>query len=233
MKPTPAATPLADTPQLRAQVIAACRTLRDLGFVIGSSGNVSIRLEDGLLVTPTRLAYDAMQPDDLVVVSWAGRVLRGERLPTSEMELHRQMLSRRPDFGAVIHSHSPLASVFACARQTLTVISDEMAELIGAEVGCTPYIAGGEHRAMAAAACDAIGTESCAVLLGNHGVIVGGRDLDEALAANQALERAALITLHAQAIGGVTPLSTAEARAERERFVHRYGSAEDLRDLLE
>ena len=103
-----------DTNELREAVIRTCLLMRDrLGYFVGTWGNISVRVEDGLLVTPSRMSYDAIAADDLVVVGWEGGVLRGHRVPTSEMELHRQVLRRRPDLGALVHSHSPWASVCA------------------------------------------------------------------------------------------------------------------------
>ena len=70
-----------------------------IGHFIGTWGNVSVRVEDGVLLTPARVDYDAMTPDDLVVVDWEGNRAGGERLPTSEMHVHRLILKDRPDMG--------------------------------------------------------------------------------------------------------------------------------------
>ena len=87
-----------DSVAIREQVIRTCFFMRDrLGYFVGTWGNISVRLDDGLLVTPSRTAYEDMTPEDLVVVKWQGGVLRGKRLPTSETELHRQILLARPD----------------------------------------------------------------------------------------------------------------------------------------
>src|SRR5512146_2387924 len=101
----PAVTPFADTIDLRREVIAACFFMRDrLGYFVGTWGNISVRVEDGLLVTPSRVKYEEVQPEDLVVVGWESGVVRGQRVPTSETELHRQLMLERPDLGAIIHS---------------------------------------------------------------------------------------------------------------------------------
>ena len=170
-------------------------------------------------MTPSRMIYDDVTPDDLVVVGWEGGVLRGNRLPTSELELHRQILRKRPDLGALIHSHSPWASVCACAGRSIPVLADDMAEVIGGEVRCAAHVAAGRHRELAAAAAEAIGPDACAVLLGNHGVVAGGRDLAEAVVACQFVEKAAMILIHAQALGGVQPIPEELWREERHRYL--------------
>ena len=231
--PHPPVAPLPDTTALRQQVIDTCFLMRDrLGYFVGTWGNISVRLSDGLLVTPSRVHYEDLEPKDLVVVAWEGGVLRGERLPTSETELHRRLLLQRPDLGALIHSHSPWASVCACAHQSIPVLADDMAEVIGGEVKCAPYVPAGRHRELAEAARQAIGPDAGAVLLGNHGVVAGARDLDEAVVACQFVEKAALILVHAQPLGGVRPIPEALWREERDRYLYKYGRREDLEDLL-
>ena len=97
-----------DCTESRQAVIDACRWLIEKGFVFGTWGNISLRLEDGnILITPSKIAYDAMTPDDMVVLAPDGKVISGFRLATSERELHRGIMNKRPDVGAIIHAHSP------------------------------------------------------------------------------------------------------------------------------
>jgi L-fuculose-phosphate aldolase len=222
-----------DTRELREKVLAACFFLRDrLGFFVGTWGNISLRLKDGLLLTPSRTNYEDAAPEDLVVVAWEGGVLRGNRLPTSEMDLHRQIFLKRPDLGALVHNHSPWASVCCCAHRSIPVLTDDMAEVIGGEVRCTPYIPAGRHRELARMAAETIGPEACAVLLGNHGVVAGGRDLAEAVVACQFVEKAAMILVHAEALGGAQPIPEPLWREERQRYLYKYGKPEDLAEVL-
>ena len=109
-----------DSEELRNDVIRTCLFLRDIGFCIGTWGNISIRLKDGILITPSRLDYAEMKAEDLVIVSWTGKAIKGSRVPSSETALHLAILKHRPDLGAVVHSHSPLASALACAHRGFT-----------------------------------------------------------------------------------------------------------------
>lgn len=222
-----AADPPDDSDALRQAVIDACLTLRRWGHFVGTWGNIGVRVRQGLLVTPTRLDYDLMRPDDLVLVSWDGERIAGARLPSSEMELHRQVLLRRSDLGALVHTHSPYATCLAVAGRSLPVCVEDMAQIVGGEVRCSRYARGGLHRELAAAACEAIGDSAAAALLANHGAIVGGRDLAEAVVASQILEKAAMAYLFAQGLGGAATIPADAVAAERDRFLHKYGTADD------
>lgn len=211
-----------DSIELRWEVIRTCFLLRDrLSYFIGTWGSVSVRLEDGFLVTPARMKYDDIKPEDLVVVDWEGKSLRGRRQPTADGELHRQVLLRRTDLGALVHSHSPWASVCACSHRSISVLTDDMAAVIGGEVRCTRYVPAGQDRELAEAAREAIGPDACAVLLANHGVVAGGRELVEAVVAAQIIERAAMIFVEAEAIGGTTPIPEPHWRGERARYLEK------------
>lgn len=208
--------------ELRWEVIRTCSLLRDrLGYFIGTWGSVAVRLQDGLLATPSRMKYEDVKPEDLVVLDWQGKSLRGHRTATGDAELHRQLLLQRPDVGALVHSHSPWASVCACSHRSIPVLTDDMAAVIGGEVRCARYVPAGRAHDMARAARETIGPDACAVLLANHGVVAGGRELAEAVVAAQILERAATILIQAEALGGATPIAEQHWRAERARYLQQ------------
>jgi L-fuculose-phosphate aldolase len=221
------ATPVEDTRRLREQVIAACLELEEIGHFVGTWGNIGVRVRQGLLVTPTRMEYRAIQPADLVLVSWEGGPLAGRRLPSSEMELHRQVLLARADLGAVVHTHSPWATVVAAARRSLPVCVEDMAQVLGGEVPCARYVRGGLHAELGRAACEALGGTTSAVLLASHGAVVGGRTLAEAVVASRVLEKAACAFVMGHALGGAVPIDAEAVASERDRFLHKYGTADD------
>jgi len=226
-------TPFQDTRELRQAVLDTCFLMRDtLGYFVGTWGNISARLKEGLLVTPTRANYEELKPEDLPVVSWEGVPLKGERLPTSETELHRQLYLERPDLAALIHHHAAWSSVFACAHRPIPVITDDMAMVVGGEVRCAPYMPAGRHHELAQAVRAAIGPDAQAVLMSNHGTICGGRTLEEAVLCCQFVEKAAMIFLLGQQLGGVQPLAEAQWREERDHYMLKYGKAADLAGVL-
>jgi L-fuculose-phosphate aldolase len=148
-------------------------------------------------------------------------------LPSSEADLHRLVLHARPDLGATVHTHSPYATVVAAARQTLPAIVEDQAQAIGGEVRCARYVPGGHHRELAEACCEALGTSACAALLANHGAVVSGRDLAEALSTSLVLEKAAMAFVLAQPLGGAVPIRPEFVSEERDRFLNRYGTPAD------
>ena len=223
------AEPFEDAPELRQQVIGTCLQLKKMGYIIGTWGNVGVRVQQGLLVTPTCLDYDEMKPEDLVVVSWEGTTLSGHRLPTSEVHLHRLLLSKRSDLGVLIHNHSPWASSVACAGKAIPPIAEDMAQIIGGEVQCSRYVVSSKHIAFGEAALEAMGTSVTAALLANHGVIVGGRSLQEAVATSAVLEKAAKMFVLGECLGGSKALPPEIVEEERHRYLYKYGTAEDFK----
>lgn len=211
---------------IKAQIISVCRRLEQLGFFIGTWGNVSVRVPEGFIITPSRISYDVMQTEDFVVVSNDGTVLSGHRLPSSETGVHRALFNKKPDIGAIVHSHSPCASAVSCLQRAIPVFVEDVAQIIGGAVKCTHYVPAGHHRKFADEIMATIGDEN-AVLLANHGVVCCGRDLDEAVVACQILEKAAFMMLIAGALGEMIPIPHEVVQAERHRFLYKYGTSND------
>jgi L-fuculose-phosphate aldolase len=217
----------ADHERIKERMLTTCRLLEKVGYFVGTWGNVSVRVAEGFIVTPSKVPYEAMQTTDFVVVSRDGDVLEGQRLPSSEMEVHRALLNRKGDVGAVIHCHSPCATAVSCLHRPIPPFVEDLAQIIGGEVRCTRYVPGGEHRRLADEVADTIG-EAGAVLLANHGVFCCGRDLDEAFVASQIVEKAAFMMLMAEGIGPVIPIPEEAVRSERHRFLYKYGTNADF-----
>jgi L-fuculose-phosphate aldolase len=211
---------------LKVEMIAKCRLLEEMGYFTGTWGNVSVRVPEGFIVTPSRIAYSVIEPGDFVTVSLEGKVVAGHRLPSSETEIHRVVLTKKGDTGAIIHSHSPYATAVACLHQSIPVFVEDMAQIIGGEVHCTQYVPAGQHRKIAEEVGRTIGEEN-AVLLANHGVLCCGRNLEEALVANQIVEKAALMMMAAGGREKVIPIPEEFVTSERNRFLYKYGTAKD------
>ena len=211
---------------LKIEMIAKCRQLEQLGYFVGTWGNISARVSDGFIVTPSRVQYATIEPSDFVTVSLDGTVLAGHRVPSSETEIHRAVLNKKSNVGAIIHSHSRYATAVSCLQQSIPVFVEDVAQIIGGEVRCTRYVPAGQHQKIAEEVGNTIGEEN-AVLLANHGVLCCGRNLDEALVANQILEKAALMMLAAGGREKVIPIPEEFVRSERHRFLYKYGTTQD------
>jgi L-fuculose-phosphate aldolase len=217
---------------LKSAIIDKCRVLERMGYFIGTWGNISVRVREGFLVTPSRIAYDVIQPTDFVLVSLEGKVVAGHRLPSSETEIHRAVLNKKHDVGAIIHSHSPYATAVSCLHCSIPPFVEDLVQIIGGQVNCTRYVPAGQHVRISEEVARTIGDEN-AVLLANHGVMCCGRDLEEAFVASQILEKAAFMMLAAAAKGAVIPIPDEHVRSERHRYLHKYGTAHDAPDRTE
>ncbi|MCJ7502329.1 MAG: class II aldolase/adducin family protein [Acidobacteriia bacterium] len=211
---------------IKVGIIEKCRLLEKMGYFVGTWGNISVRVPEGFIVTPSRVQYDAIQASDFVVVSMDGNLVAGHRLPSSEAEIHRAVLNKKSSVGAIIHSHSPYATAVSCLHRPIPPFVEDLAQIIGGQINCTRYVPAGQHKRIAEEVANTIGEEN-AVLLANHGVMCCGRDLDEAFVASQILEKAALMMLAAGAIGPVIPILDEFVSSERHRFLYKYGTPHD------
>jgi len=211
---------------LKQAVIDGCLKLEAMGYIIGTYGNASARVPEGLIVTPSRVNYAELTPDDMVTVSPENVFLDGHRLPSSETSVHRLILNARPDVGAVFHTHSFYASALSCLHHTVPVIVEEQSQVIGDEIRCSTYVPAGQHLALGEAVVEALGNSN-AVMLANHGVVACGRDIADALFAAQIVERVAHMYLLTSAIGQPIPIPQEHVDSERHRWLYKYGTAAD------
>lgn len=218
------AKPRASYKEQRQQVVATCLRLEAAGYIVGTYGNVSVRVPGGFIVTPSRVAYAGLRPEDLVLVSMQGEVLDGGRLPSSEMHTHRFIYAARPDIGAIVHTHSLHATAVSCMHATIPVLAEEQAHLVGGEISCTRYVPGINHIELAEEIAGTLGALN-SVLLANHGTISCGRDLEEAIVTCQVTERAAQMYMLIRACGRAFPLGAEHVALERDHYLHNYGDA--------
>jgi L-fuculose-phosphate aldolase len=199
MKNTPRAT------NQRECIRRAAIWFLESGLVTGTAGNISVREDGGrwFLITPSGFDYRLMHEEDIVRVELDGQGVEGRRRPSSECELHKQIYRMREDVKAVVHSHSPYATSVAVARQTIPNILDETADLT--PIPTVDYaVPGSLDLANRAAAKFSEGYN--AVLLANHGVVVTGASLNEALHRSVDVERLAQLFVWAETLGGAVPL---------------------------
>ncbi|MBA3288294.1 MAG: class II aldolase/adducin family protein [Acidimicrobiia bacterium] len=174
----------------RAELHAACLRMVADGLVIGSSGNISVRVDDShAVISAAGVPYGRLTADDHPVVDLADGSWTGPCRPTSELALHLGVLRALPDVGAVVHTHSRYAAAFAVARLDLPFICNENIATRAERVPVTEYAAPGSGD-LGAAALAAFATQpgSRAVLLANHGVVAIGPGLDDAYLVAQSVE---------------------------------------------
>lgn len=181
----------------REAVAATARRLAAAGLVSGTSGNVSVRVGDRVVVSPTGGVLAELHAADVCVVDRAGVVVDGALAPTSELGLHLGVYDRY-GAGAVVHTHAPMATALGCVLDELPAVHYEMLEL-GGPVRVAPYRTFGTE-ALSALALDALEGRS-AVLLANHGAITYGWDLPGAVRATELLEWASTVYWRAAQLG--------------------------------
>ena len=163
----------------RDDLIATARAMQPAGLNKGTSGNVSLRHGDGFYITPTGMPYDKLVADDIPLMALDGAHV-GARKPSSEWRFHRDLYAARPEVGAVLHAHSPFAVSLACLRRDIPPFHYMIARFGGDTVRCADYALFGSQALSDAALLAMRDRKAC--LLANHGLLVAGRDLDEALA---------------------------------------------------
>lgn len=196
------------------------------GLVVASSGNVSMRVGEGLLaITPSGKKYEQLTPEQVQVVDFEGEPVEGDLMPSVETLMHAAAYRVRPDIGAVMHTHSVYAQVLAVTGLELPPLVDEMIALVGGEIRVTPYaFPSSEELAQHVAAAL---KERNAALIGNHGAVGVGRDLREALAVCELVERAAQVYVLARMLGKVRLLPDEIIETEKElyKMLHGQGPA--------
>ena len=170
------------------------------GLTFGSGGNLSVRSDDskGFFITPSGMAYDCLEKSDLVRMDLEGNIIGGLRKPSSEWHMHAAIYRARPDIRALIHCHSNYISAFSTLGEDLGPISYLIASAGATSVPLAPYETFGTD-ALAQSAVKAMGEQSKAVILANHGLIAGGRNLKEALSLTRDLEFCAFMYMTALA----------------------------------
>lgn len=203
-----------------AELVATARRTVTDGLVVGTSGNVSVRVGDLVLVTPSGVAYDRLRPQDLTAVDLDGKQVRGSLVPTSELPMHLAVY-RTTDAGAVVHTHAVHATAVSTLVPELPLIH-YMAAALGGPVRVAPYatygtdeLAGNMLRAL---------TDRTGCLLQNHGTITYGATLTQAYDRTAQLEWMCRLWLTASSVPGLTPtLLTEKQLAEVAERLRGYG----------
>jgi len=205
-----------DERALRDQVAHAARGLKSRGLTAGTSGNMSARLGDGFLVTPTGVAYDALRADDIVRVKADGTPALGGLAPSSEWALHREIYAARPEIDAIAHAHPKSSTALACARREIPAFHYMVAIAGGRTIRCAPYATFGTIE-LARNAVEAL-RDRTACLLANHGSIALGPTPERALDLIEEVEWLAAQYIATLQIGGVTVLWDAEMSKVLDKF---------------
>ena len=208
---------------LREELLYYTRKLAASGLVRHTQGNLSARdSATGLVcVTPSGMEYDAMTPEDMVVVDERGTLVEGRWKPTVETPTHLCVYRARPDARAIIHAHAPHATAFGVAYQPIPMVLMEAACCLGGPVPVAPYMMSGSAE-FGQLILDAMGRGN-AVVWGNHGILVAGPSLKQALSMAHAVEDNAQAYLLAARLGEPRLLPDDEVARLHRFWLDDYG----------
>lgn len=202
-------------------VLDASQKMAEKGLVVGTSGNVSLRLppENGrelLAITPTRRYYDLLTVDDIQVIDFEGEPVEGDLIPSVETMLHIGIYQSRKNVNAVLHTHSVFASIISVAGLEIPAILDDQVTFLGGEIKLARYALSGSQE-LVENVLAALG-EKNAVLLPNHGAVGVGKTMRDAFTACELLEKTARVYFCALALGKVNPLPAEAVEVEKAFF---------------
>ncbi|MFJ3304317.1 class II aldolase/adducin family protein [Streptomyces sp. NPDC086549] len=214
----------------RAAVAEACRRLGAAGLLIGTAGNVSMRVGERVAITATGAVLAQLTAGQVTVVDLDGEIVAGTLRPTSELDLHLGVY-RRHGAGAVVHTHAPMATALSCVLDELPCIHYQLLAL-GGTVRVAPYATFGTPE-LAESVLAALDGRSAA-LMANHGAITHGPTLDKAVEHALLLEWACGVYQHAAAIGSPRVLDEHQQLAVIEAAIARnYGTTQSVPPVQE
>lgn len=191
--------------QEREEVIRYALEMERRDLTVGTSGNVSRRVPEGAIITPSSIPYDQIKPEECSLLDLDGKHLDGTKPASVEHKVHLECYRFREDVGGVIHAHPTIASAFAAARHPLPAFLDEFGVYVGDEVRVAGYAMSGSEE-IARNVVETMGETANAVFLANHGMVCVGRDLAGAMHVARQVERGALIFLLSKFLGGYVDL---------------------------
>jgi L-fuculose-phosphate aldolase len=204
-----------DERNARDSIVAAARELDAQGLNRGTSGNVSVRFRDGLLITPSGVPTARMRPEDVVAMERDGSHPPDQK-PSSEWRFHRDILAARPEVGAVVHAHPVYCTAFAMCGREIPAVHYMIAAFGGPTVRCAAYAPYGTAELSELALAALADRNAC--LLANHGMIAAGATLEKALWLSVELETLCQQYAVALQVGTPAILSDREIGTTVERF---------------
>ena len=213
---------------LRTEIIRTSLQMNELGINQGKSGNVSARIENGYLVTPTGIPYERTTAEQIVAMRMDG-THDGSVLPSSEWRFHRDIYAARSDICSIVHTHATFATTLACMDREIPPFHYMVAAAGGKNIRCAPYATFGTQELSDYAVAALQDRQAC--LLSHHGMIACGTNLEKALALAVEVESLARMYWQALQIGEPKLLSDVEMAIVLEKFA-TYGHQAALPDQV-
>ncbi|MFI7587127.1 L-ribulose-5-phosphate 4-epimerase [Spongisporangium articulatum] len=210
---------------LRAEVARLHAELPRYGLVVWTAGNVSARVpgRELAVIKPSGVGYDELDAAAMVVVDLDGRLVDGERAPSSDTAAHVHVYRQRPDIGGVVHTHSPYATAWSARREPIPCVLTMIADEFGGDIPVGPFALIGDDSIGRGIVETLAGSRSPAVLMAHHGPFTVGPDARAAVKAAVMLEEVARTVHLARQLGPVDRLSGADVDRLFDRYQNVYG----------
>lgn len=205
---------------LASEVVRYAKLISEAGFTKGTWGNISLRHEDFVYITPSGYPYDFLNPHDITVVNLNGEKLYGTLKSSSELPLHIEIYKNRNDVMAIIHTHPIYSTVVSLVTDELPPMIEDAVMILGVYLKVSDYALPGTFD-LAKNAVKSLGDNNC-VFLRNHGLVCVGENLQEAYIATQIAEKTAQIYIEALKVGKFLKIPDEHTKILREKYLNSY-----------
>jgi L-ribulose-5-phosphate 4-epimerase len=211
--------------ELRRTVADLHRELTRYELVIWTAGNVSARVPgaDLMVIKPSGVSYDALDPDAMVVTDLHGELVEGELSPSSDTAAHAYVYRHMPEVGGVVHTHSPYATAWSARREPIPCVLTMIADEFGGDIPVGPFALIGDDSIGRGIVETLRGSRSPAVLMANHGPFTVGKDARAAVKAAVMVEDVARTVHFAQQLGEPEPIDPESVDRLYARYQNVYG----------
>lgn len=206
---------------MKKEIINGIKYLEKKGLIKGTWGNLSIRTEDKIYITPSGVPYDVLKEEDISVLNFKTEKHIDGLKPSSEKALHLEIYKNFSEINAVVHTHSLYGSIFSALRKPVPCYIEDQAQIIGGDIPIAEYkLPGTLDLALEAVKKFRLGVYG--ILLANHGVVSIGRNLKEALIAAEIIEKSAHIAYNVELMGEGHKLSEEDIKWMRNLYIASY-----------
>ncbi|MBY9000766.1 MAG: class II aldolase/adducin family protein [Candidatus Heimdallarchaeota archaeon] len=211
--------------EMKNQICWASKEIYQRGLFNIGEGNISLRVNnrDEMIITPSGNNYLNPLPENLVHVTFEGKIITEGQKPSTEYYLHRFFYEQRTRVNCIIHTHSTYASILAVQHRSLPIIFEEMLVFLGGGVSCSEYAATGTEE-LGVNALEAMGSQN-AVILANHGLLIVGRNIEHCVFGSQLVEKMAKIYVKSVAMGKINEIPKGNVSRLLERFNQEFSTS--------
>ncbi|HSN12262.1 MAG TPA: L-ribulose-5-phosphate 4-epimerase [Propionibacteriaceae bacterium] len=215
----------AEVDRLKAEVAALHALLPANGLVVWTAGNVSARVPgaDLLVIKPSGVTYDRLTPDAMVVTDFDGKLVEGDRAPSSDTFAHGYVYAHMPSVGGVVHTHSDFATAWAARREPIPCVLTMIADEFGGDIPVGPFALIGDDAIGRGIVETLTGSRSPAVLMAHHGPFTIGKDAAAAVKAAVMVEDVARTVHYARQYGEPERIPQSDIDSLYARYQNVYG----------